>query len=476
MAAQSSAAPFLDGVRAQRYRRVTDCRRRLARERPSHRRADQGRAQASDRRRRRALGRIRPGLQPNSCARSAATRRSGAGTRSAPEPAACSRCRSRSGAAGASARKPSGRTSRRTRSTSRPRCSRNLLYERLDEIGLDFAVIYPTGGLRVPRVDDDERRRAASRAYNIVTAEYFGRFADRMTPAAIIPMHTPDEAIEELEFVDQAARLQGGDARQPDGPAGRGRRQGRRRGGAFRGVPRRARRSTANTITIRSGRNASSCGSRRPSTAATPRRAAASSPSNFVYNHVGHFAAASHAACKAIFLGGVTRRFPELRLRVPRRRRRLGLPALRRPDRAIGNSAAPGAGAHVDPRNLDRALLLSLVEKYGYERIAAALRERGGRPDPRRRRHLTGGVAELDDYSACKITRKEDWRDLYVKPFYFGCEADDRIERLGLQPQGQPVRRQAQCDLQLGYRAFRRARHDRRPARGLRDGRAWPRH
>ena len=66
-----------------------------------------------------------------------------------------------------------------------------LLNERLDEIGLDFAIIYPTGGLRVPRVGDGPARRAACRGYNIVTAEYFGPFSDRMTPAAIIPMHTP---------------------------------------------------------------------------------------------------------------------------------------------------------------------------------------------------------------------------------------------------------------------------------------------
>ena len=39
--------------------------------------------------------------------------------------------------------------------------------------------------------------------------------------------------------------------------------------------------------------------------------------------------------------------------------------------------------------------------------------------------NLTGGIADLDDYSACRITRKEDWRDLFVTPFYFGCEADD---------------------------------------------------
>jgi hypothetical protein len=30
-----------------------------------------------------------------------------------------------------------------------------LLYDRLDEIGLDFAVVYPTAGLRFPRIQDD---------------------------------------------------------------------------------------------------------------------------------------------------------------------------------------------------------------------------------------------------------------------------------------------------------------------------------
>jgi hypothetical protein len=76
-----------------------------------------------------------------------------------------------------------------------------LLYDRLDEIGLDFAIIYPTAGLRFPRIQDDATRRAVIRAYNIVSAEYFRDLSDRLTPAAIIPMHTPDEAIAELEFV-----------------------------------------------------------------------------------------------------------------------------------------------------------------------------------------------------------------------------------------------------------------------------------
>jgi predicted TIM-barrel fold metal-dependent hydrolase len=75
-----------------------------------------------------------------------------------------------------------------------------LLYERLDELGIDFSVLYPTVGLRVPHISDDVQRRAACRAFNVVTAEYFRDFADRMTPAAVIPVHTPDEAIEELEY------------------------------------------------------------------------------------------------------------------------------------------------------------------------------------------------------------------------------------------------------------------------------------
>jgi len=38
-------------------------------------------------------------------------------------------------------------------------------------------------------------------AHNIVSADYFKGLGDRLTPASIIPMHTPDEAIAELEFV-----------------------------------------------------------------------------------------------------------------------------------------------------------------------------------------------------------------------------------------------------------------------------------
>jgi predicted TIM-barrel fold metal-dependent hydrolase len=34
--------------------------------------------------------------------------------------------------------------------------------------------------------------------------------------------------------------------------------------------------------------------------------------SNFVFNHIGHFGEAGNAVCKALFLGGVMRRFPQM--------------------------------------------------------------------------------------------------------------------------------------------------------------------
>src|SRR5258705_3247758 len=76
-----------------------------------------------------------------------------------------------------------------------------MLYDRLNELGIDFGVIYPTAGLSIPRIADDETRRAVIRGFNIVTAEYFAKLSDLLTPAAVIPMVTPDEGIAGLEVV-----------------------------------------------------------------------------------------------------------------------------------------------------------------------------------------------------------------------------------------------------------------------------------
>ena len=68
-----------------------------------------------------------------------------------------------------------------------------LMYERLDELGLDFSIVYPGIGLQIitlPGMADEELRRASARAFNTCYADLFGEFSDRLTPAALIPMES----------------------------------------------------------------------------------------------------------------------------------------------------------------------------------------------------------------------------------------------------------------------------------------------
>ena len=83
--------------------------------------------------------------------------------------------------------------------TSRPRCSPTLMHERLDEFGIDVSVTYPSLGLVFMHLDDERERRGTCRALNRFNAETFAPLADRMIPVAAIPMHTPEEACEELD-------------------------------------------------------------------------------------------------------------------------------------------------------------------------------------------------------------------------------------------------------------------------------------
>jgi hypothetical protein len=147
--------------------------------------------------------------------------------------------------------------------------------------------------------------------------------------------------------------------------------------------------------------------------------------SNFTFNHIGHFAAAGHAVAKSLFLGGVTRRFPDMNFGFLEGGVGWGCQLFA--DLIEHWERRGKAGLeYMDPKKLDRPLLAQLVDKYGYQDIAAELKRRDGWPNPKDD-ELDGGVAEHDDYAACKITRKEDWVDLYARPFYFGCEADDRM-------------------------------------------------
>jgi len=74
-----------------------------------------------------------------------------------------------------------------------------LQYRRLDELGIDYAVLYPTYGLSVTAIPNDELRGALARAVNRYYAEVYADYRDRLEPVAAIPTFTPEEAITELD-------------------------------------------------------------------------------------------------------------------------------------------------------------------------------------------------------------------------------------------------------------------------------------
>ena len=89
-----------------------------------------------------------------------------------------------------------------------------LLYERLDQIGIDVAIAYPTYGLTAIHLTDDELRPALSRAFNVYVAEVYAPYRDRILPVACIPTFTPEEG-------DRRARVRGRGARPARGHDGR---------------------------------------------------------------------------------------------------------------------------------------------------------------------------------------------------------------------------------------------------------------
>ena len=309
-----------------------------------------------------------------------------------------------------------------------------LLYERLDELGIDLAVMYPTHGLGICHLPDDTMRQATCRAFNTFSAEHFADYSDRLTPTAAIPMHTPDEAIAELEHCKalgiksiMCASL----IRRPIPDV-------------VERSPEAARRAVwQDTLGIDSAydydpvweacRELGFSPTFHMGTRGTGLRA---SPTNFVYNHIGHFATASEAVAKSLFLAGVTNRFPEVNFGF------------------LEGGVAWGCNLYADlighwekrnpealeltrPENLDVDALAAYAEQYGDTKLVGWIRSREGLFDGEAST-MTGGIEDLDDYSACGIDKAEDFRERFTESFYFGCEADDKMNSFGFNAAANP--------------------------------------
>ena len=300
-----------------------------------------------------------------------------------------------------------------------------LLRTRLDEFGTDFIVLFPTLMLYNLGHADEELRRAACRASNTMNADLFGAHADRMTAVAAIPTYTPDEAIEELTYAINTLGMKtayiASYVRRPVGAAANGETADHAGwidplalDSEYDYDPLWAKFQELG-VAVASHSISIGIGTRR-------------SISNFNFNHIGSFATSAETFCKALFLGGVTRRFPDLKFSFME-----GGAGWARNlfSDLVGHWEKRNLDAleNVDPKNLDMARLAEFVEEFGGPLLKARAGEiRDSKDITQFDARKDDGVVDaslIDDWAKSGIKSRHDIHDRFIPNFYFGCEADD---------------------------------------------------
>ena len=300
-----------------------------------------------------------------------------------------------------------------------------LLNERLPELGIDFALIYPTFGLSINGMTETELHLVAARAYNMMTADMFAPYAERFAPVAIIPSQTPEQALEELEYAVvqrgfRAIMLRGNQERPIQGAAA--------------GIDPKKAAWYVDTIALDSPYNYEPVWQRCVELGIAVTQHSGSgrwmdraSVNNFTYNHVGHFAESNHAFARGVFLGGLVRRHPNLNFGFMEggiswacqmcldliehweKRRRAGLQY---------------------PSATNVAEMQQLIDRYGDQRLKASADAIMNNLDVFRPEcsveELSRPEFVADDFEASGVNSKEDVRAVFANNFFFGCEADDR--------------------------------------------------
>jgi len=296
-----------------------------------------------------------------------------------------------------------------------------LMAERLDDMGIDFAVMYPSRMLTATAIADAELRVAVCRSLNRFFAEAYRPYADRMTPVAQIPTHTPEEAIAELEYAVcelgfKAVLINGLIHRPLQAGAGGGERPN---WGSISG-------SRIDVLGLDSEYDYDPfwrrCVELRVAPAThTPGMGWGSrqSPSSYMYNHIGSFGAAMEATCKGLFMGGVTQRFPQLSFGMLEGG--VGWACTLLSDLIEHWEKRNSSAIHqLDPRRIDTARLMQLFERYGdsvFRADAPGLRDSFANLEPE--------PPALDEWNFLTLHSERDLVDSFVPRFYFGCEADD---------------------------------------------------
>lgn len=297
-----------------------------------------------------------------------------------------------------------------------------LMCERLDELGIDFAVVNPSLNATVPRIPDSDTRRAVCRAYNRMAADIYAPFRKRFAPAALIPTYTPTEAIEELDYVVgelgmKVAIFRGAFTRPVKAFA--------RKGESTAGVP-----IYVETLGLDNDHDYDPLWRRcvERGIAVTAHQGSYDwvdrmSISNHVFNRLGNVANANHAFTRALFLGGVTRRFPTLTFAFLEGGVGYGVSLLGDLISHWSKRNGQAMLKNFRPTNLDVEMLRKLMGQYGYP----ALKSKGEEViDALQLREKTEREREcMDDFEHIQVSSERELVELYCRSFYFGCEADD---------------------------------------------------
>lgn len=305
----------------------------------------------------------------------------------------------------------------------------SLMYRRLDEMGIDFAFLYPTYGLTAIHLADDELRQVMSRAYNIYLAEVYGPYRDRMTPVACIPTFNPQEAIEELDYAVNTlglrATMMGGAIPRPlpehSGPGAKWM-DGLGHASAYDYTP-----LWEKCVELGVAPTFHSTGAGWGSR---------TSPSNYCYNHIGNFAVAGELCARSLFFGGVPKKFPQLRFAFLEGGTAW---AANLYSDILGHYEKRNIGAidRYNPDELDRDLLRAFFEEHAEGRIRDRIAQLPNALNMLSEPIL--GDNGKDDFAESLITSPEDVRDVFTKQFFFGCEADDPMAAIAFNTRLNPL-------------------------------------
>jgi predicted TIM-barrel fold metal-dependent hydrolase len=308
-----------------------------------------------------------------------------------------------------------------------------LLYERLDELGLDYSVLYTTIGFSLIGIEDEELRRASCRALNRMRADMTAGFGDRLTAAAVIPMHTPQEAIQELEYAVQELGMKSAmiasfvkrpipliSRKYPD--AGRF---------AY----------TLDVYGIDSDHDYDPFWSRCQELGIAPTFhslgytwGSRQSYSNYVYNHVGSFAASAEAICKGLLMGGVPMRFPKLRFGFLEGGVAWAVMCYCDFISHWNKRNGKAMRDFLNPARVDQGLFASLVARYARRQTDGELTTL---QDFAPSTSLSTDMS-IDEFEKSGIQSAEDIRNIFVEKFFFGCEGDDPLNAMAFNPSGIP--------------------------------------